>query len=117
MRPKPLVAEPFDFEAPSGPNLLYAESYAQGNGEFGEYVLCSCEPFAKRGLVVLGLMLIARHKNRNFITDLTNGLDLNMNAGNKYDGGLWTQEDVERSRSDGSLWGGFIIVSGHRVDA
>ncbi len=113
MRLKLLVAEPFDFEGPSGPNLLYVESYAQGNGE---YVLCSCEPFVKRGLVVLGLTLTGRH-HRSIITDLTNGLDLNMNAGNKYDGGIWTQEEVERPRSDGNLWEGFLIVSGHRIDA
>ena len=114
MKLKLSVGEPFDFQGPSGPNRLYAESYAQGNGEFGEYLLCTCEPFARGGIVVLGLMLNARHKNRNVIREVLGRLTVPVNAGFKLDGGLWTQEDVERA--DKSFWGGFLIGSAKKMD-
>jgi hypothetical protein len=108
------VAEPFDFKAPDGSNVLNCiVDMEAGVGEAlgAEYLIVSCEPFAVDRYTVASLLLKSRHRADPLVANLKSLHFSAVNALWLKGGVTWTHSlalaNVETSVS---MFGGFVIA-------
>jgi hypothetical protein len=109
------VGEPWDFNVPDGKNKLLVESIAEGQGKYGDFLICSCKAFEYGGVRISSLLLIGR-QTRQLMAGLKASKNVQINAYWRKLGDKWRKETIMAAEKDKSLIGGFFIVSGKMIE-